>query len=143
GVCAMDPKAVTAGDAEDVLAQVVGTDGEDRHYSAFLTRGWFIACWKWGAKFERVAADPWTGVELFPFKHQPKRPLNPEEIGALWNDLQSYKDEKVSICLRLLLLTALRPNELRLCRWKDIDLTGERDLVGRVHASRSIGPAIY
>ncbi len=137
--CAKEPKAVTAGDAEAILAVV----GEKANYSAHLLRGWFTACWKWAMKFERVASNPWPEVEMITYKHASKAKLGPDGIGELWNDLQAYSDEYASIGLRVLMLTALRPSELRLCRWRDVDLDGSRDFIGRARPARAIGPAIY
>lgn len=56
-----------------------------------------------------------------PAKHHPYLPL--EEMPAFLRELQNYQGHPLTqYAVRLLMLTAVRPGELRLARWEEFDL---------------------
>lgn len=91
----------------------------------------------------RASYNPLTDLTgaLTPHKQQHFPHVSQEELPELVNAIEQYdKSPLVRIGLKLLLMTALRPGEMRQAQWKEIDLEegvwslpAERMKMGRPH----------
>ena len=64
----------------------------------------------------------------------------PDDLGMFMRRLDDLNDNSVSMALRLLVMLPVRPGELAVMRWEDIDLTGAdwRFIVGKTrHLSKT------
>lgn len=91
----------------------------------------------------RASFNPLTDLNtaLKPYKRGSFHHISQEELPELVRDIEGYdKSPMVRIGLKLLLLTAVRPGELRMAEWKEFDLQdgiwkipAERMKMGRAH----------
>ena len=92
---------------------------------ALLVRQWASAVFRYAVATLRADADPAAALRgaVRKPKTQHKRPLSQKELGLFLDRLDaSQSGLPVSTALRLLLLTFVRPGELRGARWAEFDL---------------------
>lgn len=92
---------------------------------ALLVRQWVSAVFRYGVATLRADLDPASALRgaVRKPKTQHKRPLSRKELGVFLAKLEdSQSGLQVSTALRLLLLTFVRPGELRGARWSEFDL---------------------
>jgi integrase len=109
---------LTASDVRRALDSVVA---QGKVNLARLLKGWLRAALHWAEERDRIAHDPTLKVKLPKHKHEHKTPLKPRDIAELWRALDGYRDETTVIGIKLLLLTFVRPTELREALWSEID----------------------
>lgn len=103
---------------------------------AVLIRQWCSAIFRYAAATLRVDGDPAAVLKGAVKKQKTKRkqPLSAEEIPLFLSKLGASRGTlPVLIALRLLLLTFVRPGELRQAEWSEFDLT---EKLWRVPAGR-------
>ncbi|MCM2973354.1 tyrosine-type recombinase/integrase [Larsenimonas suaedae] len=90
----------------------------------------------------RASTNPLSELSsaLIPHKQKSFPHVSQEELPELVNAIESYHNPLVRIGLTLLLMTALRPGEMRQARWEEIDfqdatwsLPSDRVKMGRAH----------
>lgn len=92
---------------------------------ALLVRQWVSAVFRYGVATLRADLDPASALRgaVRKPKTQHKRPLSRKELGVFLAKLEdSQSGLQVATALRLLLLTFVRPGELRGARWSEFDL---------------------
>lgn len=94
---------------------------------------------RYGFATGRADSDPTTLLRgaLAPVEQQHRAALtNPRDFGALLRAIDAYAGQPVTVsALRLIALTFLRPGELRLGEWSEVDLDG-KDPLWRIPAGR-------
>ena len=115
-------RAVTAA---QLLAIIKSIEARDAPTIALLVRQWSSAIFRYAVATLRADADPAAALRgaVRKPKTQHKRPLGTGEIGLFLERLSSSQSgPMVTGALRLLLLTFVRPGELRGARWDEFDL---------------------
>lgn len=115
-------RSVTAAQLLTILRRV-----EDRGAKsvALLLRQWCSAIFRYGVSTLRADNDPAAALKGAIQRSRTKhaRPLSRSEISDLVKALQNYGGEPTTvIALRLLLLTFVRPKELREAPWTEFNL---------------------
>jgi integrase len=103
---------------------------------ALMVRQWCSAVFRFAVATLRADGDPTVALKgaIARKKVQHHKPLRREDIPAFLASLQSYGGaESTKIALRLLMLTFVRPIELRAARWSEFDL---KNAIWRVPAER-------
>lgn len=126
-------KNVTARDIRNILRV---TCDRDAITVAVLIRQWCSAIFRFAVADDFAQFDPVPALKGFikrrPVRH--KTALSRDEITTLLSKLQnSPGTQEVNVALRILLLTFVRPGELRNARWTEIDLDAAE---WRIPASR-------
>ena len=107
----------------DVLAKIESRDALD---VAKKCRGWLSGVFRYALAAGVLEANPATDLDIVampaPRRRQlPHLPLS--ELPGFLQALDSYRGEATTThAIRLLLLTAVRPGELRAARWEEFDL---------------------
>lgn len=119
---ALPIRSVTAPQLLSILRQVEARDAKS---VALLLRQWCSAIFRYGVSTLRAENDP--AASLKGALHRPRtkhaRPLSRSEISDFAKALQNYGGEPTTvIALRLLLLTFVRPKELREAPWTEFNL---------------------
>ena len=115
-------KSVSAAHLLQILHRV---EARGAHSVANLLRQWCSAIFRYATATLRVDSDPAAALKGAITKPKVKhyKPLSRSEISALLETLGDYGGYRTTvIALRLLLLTFVRPGELRGAEWKEIDL---------------------
>lgn len=110
-------RAVTPQDVLAVLNRL-----EDRPTVAYLTRQWCSAVFRHAIANLRAEVDPTMALRDAVGQPEPehKKPL--ESIGQFMKDLnKATSTDQVKLCLALLLLTFVRPGEIRAAEWTEFD----------------------
>jgi len=115
-------KTVTA---HQLLAIVKRVEGRGAPTVAILIRQWCSAIFRFATATLRAEADPAGAlrgaIKRPKVKH--KQALRRKEIGLLSRELdEANGTEAVRIAIKLLLLTFVRPGELRAAHWSEFDL---------------------
>jgi integrase len=123
----MPVSAVKSAHLYSIVMRVAGRGAET---VAILIRQWCSAIFRHAAAAGLVEFDPTTALRgaIARDEVQHKRPMTQVDIAAFVRRL-SEKDDgtpEVRIALRLLLLTFVRPGELRGARWSEFDLAARR-----------------
>jgi integrase len=117
-------RAVTAAHLLGILKDIQKRDAPS---IALLVRQWVSAVFRYAVATLRADTDPAAALRgaVRKPKTQHKRPLSQKELGLFLDRLDaSQSGLQVSTALRLLLLTFVRPGELRGARWAEFDLDG-------------------
>ena len=115
-------KSVSAAQLLQILHRV---EARGAHSVANLLRQWCSAIFRYATATLRMDSDPAAALKGAITKPKVKhhKPLSRSEIPALLETLGNYGGYRITaIALRLLLLTFVRPGELRGAEWKEIDL---------------------
>lgn len=89
-------------------------------------RGWLSGIFRYALVAEVIEVNPATDLDVVAApigqrRHYPHLPLN--KLGGFLRALDEYKGNDTTCnAIRLLLLTAVRPGELRAARWSEFDL---------------------
>ena len=126
-------RAVTAAHLLGILQDIQKRDAPS---IALLVRQWVSGVFRYAVATLRADADPAAALRgaVRKPKTQHKRPLSQKELGLFLARLgESQSGLHVTTALRLLLLTFVRPGELRGARWSEFDLQAAQ---WRIPASR-------
>jgi integrase len=110
-------------DLIETLRQIEARDALD---IARKCRGWLSGIFRYALVAEVIEANPATDLDVVAApigerRHHPHLPL--AELPAFLQTLGSYSGAmETRQAIRLLLLTAVRPGELRAARWSEFDL---------------------
>lgn len=120
-------REVTAAQLLAIVKQVAkkGDSGKPAPTVAILIRQWCSAIFRYAASTLRADTDPAAAlkgaIKRPPVKH--KTALSKDDIHALLERIEAgTSTQEVKIALRLLLLTFVRPGELRNALWSEFDL---------------------
>jgi integrase len=100
-----------------------------------LCRRWLRAAIRFAKAHRRISREAFCDLMDVPaVKHRTKhkRPLRPDEIRNLWWDLEKLKSRQTVLGVRLLLLTFVRPTELRSALWQEFDTTSSLSPFGPI-----------
>jgi integrase/recombinase XerD len=114
------------------LADFEGADGAERIVE-FVGRHWgdaargtrrkvlaiFASFFGWAARFDRVAANPMAKIDRPRRRRTERHAISPDRITAIIAAQPELRDR---VALALMARLGLRKNELRLLRWRDLDL---------------------
>lgn len=111
--------------AAQLLAIVRGVEERGAETVALLIRQWCSAIFRYAVATLRADSDPAAALKGAlhrpPVRHH--RPLGRKEIPGLLEKLEGFGGYRATqIALRLLLLTFVRPVELRAAQWPEFDL---------------------
>ena len=115
-------RAVTAAHLLGILREIQKRDAPS---IALLVRQWSSAVFRYAVATLRADSDPAAALRgaVRKPKTQHKRPLAQKELALFLERLDATQSGlSVSTALRLLLLTFVRPGELRGARWAEFDL---------------------
>ena len=115
-------RAVTAAHLLGILKDIQKRDAPS---IALLVRQWMSAVFRYAVATLRADSDPAAALRgaVRKPKTQHKRPLAQKELGLFLERLNaSQSGLQVTTALRLLLLTFVRPGELRGAHWSEFDL---------------------
>lgn len=110
-------RTITKGDAYKLLDGFVAAGHEAK---ARVTLSWLKTLWRWAAKRDIVEAPIMDMVEIEIESRHRDRAYSDDEIAALWRGANKL-DMAMAAYLRLLMLTAVRRNELAGMRWCEFD----------------------
>ena len=111
--------------AAHVLGIIKAIEARNAPSIALLTRQWVSAIFRYAVATLRADADPAAALRgaIRKPRTQHKRPLSRNELGLFLDRVNATQSGAlVRTALRLLLLTFVRPGELRCARWKEFDL---------------------
>lgn len=113
---------VTAAHLLEIVRRIEGRGAET---VALLVRQWASAIFRYAVATLRADSDP--AAALKGAIHRPRtehhKPLSREQIADFVKALEGYAGYRTTvIALRLMLLTFVRPVELRAAHWEEIDL---------------------
>lgn len=113
---------VTAAHLLEIVRRIEGRGAET---VALLVRQWSSAIFRYAVATLRADSDP--AAALKGAIHRPRvehrKPLSREQIADFVKALEAYGGYRTTvIALRLMLLTFVRPVELRAAHWEEIDL---------------------
>lgn len=111
--------------AAQLLGIIRGIEKRGAPSIALLVRQWVSAVFRYAVATLRADSDPASALRgaVRKPKTQHKRPLTRQELGLFLAKLEASKSgPQVSAALRLLLLTFVRPGEVRGARWGEFDL---------------------
>ena len=115
-------KAVTS---NQLLSIMEAVEGRGAASIALLIRQWCSAVFQYAIGKLRADKDPTAALKGVIEKPNVvhKRPLSKKEIGTFLSRLETASGHKtIKIGLEILLLTFVRPGELRGARWEELDL---------------------
>jgi integrase len=128
-------REVTADQLLSLLREVYGRGAET---VALLERQWCSAIFRYAVATLRADYDPAAALKgaFTRPKVRHKQPLGRDEIAPLLASLQAYGGYRTTvIALELLLLTFVRPGELRAAEWSEFELEAEQP-IWRIPAER-------
>ena len=114
------------------LGDFEGADGAERVLE-FVSRRWgnasrgtrrkvlavFSSFFRWAARFDRIGANPMDRIDRPRRRRAERHSHSVEKVRAVIECQPSLRDR---VCLALMARLALRKNEVRLLRWRDVDL---------------------
>lgn len=110
--------------AAHILALMRSLESAGSSYSAGKVRQICSAVFCYAVATLRAEVDPSYAlrgaVMQKPTVHA--RPATTEELKQLFSSLKHYKSPVMIICIRILIMTFVRQQELRFARWEDIDI---------------------
>jgi len=110
-------------DLVDVLARIESRDALD---VAKKCRGWLSGVFRYALAAGVLEANPATDLDVVaaPMPRRRQLPHLPiAELPGFLRAVDDYRGDPATVqAIRLLLLTAVRPGELRAARWKEFDL---------------------
>lgn len=122
--------------AAHLLAILKSVAGRGAPTIAILIRQWCSAVFRYAAATLRSENDPAAALKgaVKKPKTRHKRPLSPAEIPLLLSRIEATRSTiQVQTALKLLMLTFVRPGEIRNAEWSEFDLAGK---VWRIPAGR-------
>lgn len=109
---------------DDVLATLNKLDAKGRHDYVRKVRMWLAQLWDWAIEQGQATENPPRSIKperafaKAPVKHFAA--LEPREVPAFMQRLEFEGDLQSVLALRLLALTWVRTNELRMMRWDEV-----------------------
>lgn len=112
--------------ARDVLVPLRKMEAKGRNESALRMRSAAGQIFRYAIAQGLIENDPTFGLKdaltRAPVKHRSAL-INPEQVGELMRAIEGFDGQPTTrIALQLLAMTALRPGELRMAEWAEIDL---------------------
>ncbi|WP_371261691.1 tyrosine-type recombinase/integrase [Ruegeria sp. TM1040] len=112
--------------ARDVLVPLRKMEAKGRNESALRMRSAAGQVFRYAIAQGLIENDPTFGLKdaltRAPVKHRSAL-INPEQVGGLMRAIEGFDGQPTTrIALQLLAMTALRPGELRMAEWAEIDL---------------------
>ncbi|WP_068248057.1 tyrosine-type recombinase/integrase [Tritonibacter horizontis] len=112
--------------ARDVLVPLRKMEARGRNESALRMRSAAGQVFRYAIAQGLIENDPTFGLKdaltRAPVKHRSAL-INPEQVGGLMRAIEGFDGQPATrIALQLLAMTALRPGELRMAEWAEIDL---------------------
>ncbi|MBB5519884.1 tyrosine-type recombinase/integrase [Amphiplicatus metriothermophilus] len=114
----------------DVLALLTPLDRRGKHETARRLREFVGQVFKLAVALHRARRNPVADLDpKLVLTAAPARPraaiVEPAEVGALWRTIDAYPGRpETRLALKLLMLTAARPGEVRRAEWREFDLAG-------------------
>jgi len=107
---------ITTHDVQYLHHELQNTPYMANRVRALLNKMFNLAIqWKW------MKDNPVNGVQKYQ-EQKRNRWLSEEELGRLWNVLDTYYNQSVANAIRLLILTGSRRNEVLSATWNQFDL---------------------
>ncbi|WP_241481051.1 tyrosine-type recombinase/integrase [Ruegeria sp. ANG-S4] len=114
--------------ARDVLVPLKKAEAKGNYETALRMRSAAGAVFRFAISQGLIDNDPTFGLKDALVRPKPNHRaaiLDPEGVGALLNAIDGFEGQPTTrIALQLLSLTALRPGELRMAEWSEIDESG-------------------
>ncbi|WP_170359532.1 tyrosine-type recombinase/integrase [Ruegeria arenilitoris] len=114
--------------ARDVLVPLKKAEAKGTYETALRMRSAAGAVFRFAISQGLIDNDPTFGLKDALVRPKPNHRaaiLDPEGVGALLNAIDGFEGQPTTrIALQLLALTALRPGELRMAEWSEIDESG-------------------
>ncbi|WP_209509493.1 tyrosine-type recombinase/integrase [Ruegeria sp. HKCCE4150] len=114
--------------ARDVLVPLKKAEAKGTYETALRMRSAAGAVFRYAISQGLIDNDPTFGLKDALVRPKPNHRaaiLDPEGVGALLNAIDGFEGQPTTrIALQLLALTALRPGELRMAEWSEIDESG-------------------
>lgn len=124
---AIGDKPIRAVTSADLLAIVKAASKRGAPTVALNLRQWLSAVFRYAVAHQRADIDPSYAIRKAVKRGKVKHhsPLALKEIPALLDALGTYGGQpQTIIAMRLLMLTFVRPGELRAAKWTEFDLEG-------------------
>ena len=119
---------ITQNTAQDVLVPLRKVENKGNHESAIRMRSAAGAVFRYAIALGLADNDPTYGLKDALIRPKPKHRAaitDPSGVGGLMRAIDEFSGQRTTrLALRLLALTALRPGELRMAEWDEIDETG-------------------
>lgn len=115
-------RAVTAAQLLGIVQKIEARGAET---VAILVRQWMSAVFRYAVATLRAENDPASALRgaLTRPRVQHRKPLSRPELASLIDALGRYRGRRETvIALRLLMITFVRPGELRAAKWEEFDL---------------------
>lgn len=132
-VGALPIRTVTAAQLLDIIQRI---EGRGAATVAILVRQWLSAIFRYAVATLRADADPAAALRgaITRPRVRHHKPLSKLDLVTLERSLTSYRGRRETvIAIRLLMLTFVRPGELRAAQWDEFDL---ENAIWRIPASR-------
>ncbi|WP_171230688.1 integrase arm-type DNA-binding domain-containing protein [Ruegeria sp. HKCCA4008] len=114
--------------ARDVLVPLKKAEAKGTYETALRMRSAAGAVFRYAISQGLIDNDPTFGLKDALVRPKPNHRaaiLDPEGVGALLNAIDGFEGQPTTrIALQLLALTALRPGELRMAEWSEVDESG-------------------
>ena len=111
--------------AQDVLIPLRKMEQRGNHESAIRMRSAAGAVFRYAIALGKADNDPTFGLKdalIRPTVNHRSAITDPKEVGALCRAIEGFSGQHTTkLALRLLSITALRPGELRMAEWNEID----------------------
>ena len=129
--------------APELLAAIEAIEQRGALETAKKTRQYASAVFDYAQRTRGTIGNPAAALRgaMKRRESQRYRFLSRAELGPFLAKLQAYSNRQTSIALRLHLMTAVRPGELRGARWNEFDLSAKAGAIWRVPAERMKGRA--
>ena len=118
-------RELTVSQMSQVLDHIAIT--QRKYATSRLCRMWMRAALRYAKTHKLTTREQFAELmEIEPARHKTthKTPLTSQQIRDLWFDLEKLLSRQTVLGIRLLLLTFVRPVELRCARWSEFDLNG-------------------
>ncbi|MCA0919237.1 tyrosine-type recombinase/integrase [Pseudooceanicola nanhaiensis] len=114
--------------ARDVLVPLRKVENKGNHESAIRMRSAAGAVFRYAIALGVADNDPTYGLKDALIRPRPQHRAaitEPSKVGGLMRAIDDFSGQRTTqLALRLLALTALRPGELRMAEWDEIDEVG-------------------
>ena len=134
----LDQKAITAIEPVDILQVIRKIESRDALDVAKRVLQGITAIFRYGVQTGQIKYNPATELAgvVKTRKQQHRASLTDNQLGQFLNDLSNYEQQGKLItkfALQLLVLTFVRPGELRTAYWQDFEI---EDLIWRIPPER-------
>jgi len=126
-VVSLNDRDITTIEAPEVLELIRRVEAQGRHHSARRLRTVCSRVFRFGIASGVALRDPCADIAgalmVAPKEKHRAAPLTPSAIGALMRAIGEYKGHPaVGVAMRFGAITFVRPGELRMATWSEIDL---------------------